>query len=1630
MPDHFSSRFPFSDTHPGGIALGASYRRPGPLCAATMALANGRQQDRELENQLSWILFRINAPGQEDRLPDMLAQLLGASSFTAGALAGFGRSQASAGIYDMTRVITLLALAEMHESRNSPAFWRRLAPRMSGSALSAMAFAGIPAAMARDAQAAFDERKILLALVEACFEAGPGQGPIQLDAEVARKYSLFKRYKNQPGLAGEHQFGRWFGELLMALLGTKDFTRCLGVGDILQRVAGLQRLLLRLEKKLPLAKPAAPESASLTAAKKAPRPVVIDPADVPPLPLPSGKAKKDDYCAPCAAAAAALTAYPVDSINGCKVLLSADELDFNLPAALPFPWQRSYCSDNPTVGWLGQGWSLPISLALEFSRHHVTLLDEQHRGITFPHLKIGEAFYSRHEQITLKRIDLFDFELTDKTRLRHSFHLPGPAAKQAYLTRRQDPNGNRIRIEYNDQHQPVRIIDAKGRNFALAFDARARLTGIGEVVDANAAPTPLMHYQYDQAGDLVRVLNGANVVTREFAYKNHILVKHAVPDGLVSEYEYHEYFPSGRVMHNRTNTGVALKMAYVKGKTLITDALGRGTTHHFDEDNRYTGSVNALGQRQNLVRDSYGNVIVFTDHNGHTERYQYDGRSRLTRIDAADGGVTQIRYDDACDKPAKVTDPQGGITQYQYDKFGNLLKQTDPLGRSTEYRYNAQGLVSQIIDARGGSKQFEYNDNGQLSASTDCSGRITRREYTWQGHLWREIDPLGNVTEYDYDNHGRKIATWHPDGSSEQVDYDSLGRVIGEENGNGEITRFEYDPEGRLLKRHNAAGGTLEYRYDAGQRLAQLVNENGAVHGFEYDFADRLVQETGFDQRTTHYRYDAMGRLIGKTECGANGEQKDQIETTHERDKLGRLIGKQVTRDGQTASTRFAWDALGRMVEAANDCATVRMAFDAGGQLIAEECELASGPVSRLQHAYDALGNRIQTILPDGRTLNWLYYGSGHLHQINLDGDVITDIERDEAHREIKRSQGVLSSAYEYDPMGRLIGQVARQMASPSAGPQLPDGSMGTNAQTLPLAIARAYDYDDAGNLLAIYDARRGSSEYQYDPIGRILIASQTTPDEVTVDEAFSFDAAHNLLDQVNPVLDQSGESCNTALETNRLTHYQDKFWAFDAHGNVISKSIGQEVQMRLVWDSEHQLVHAIVKRQGVPDISNTEYGYDPFGRRLFKRDEQGQTRFVWDGNRLLAEVREGHNITWIYEDDSFVPMAQVHTSEDTGANAIEILHIHTDHLGTPRELSDASGKLRWAARHRAWGALLAEVMPDAAPNTLPQANQTLRFQGQYFDVETGLHYNRFRYYDPDVGRFVSQDPIGLAGGENLYQYAPNPTGWVDPLGLWPVSSLRVCISGVIGGLVPIVGGAILGIGSNLIASQMFPVIVGAAFVGGAVGYFMDGERPYRFGDNVQGVYTNWTENEATNMDVRSRGGIEMRARQFRGAPYITGAGASDSYRGFVPATVGDEDHSVIAGDLLRNTGQGIKTDKQKQHAAMMEAVVGLAEEWRKHGAAWVFRAILRGVEAGRWKMDQIYTLFAFVKSANSGRRQVARLQDVRAGRLPSFALVGEEREIAEYGSDIDDSGFESDDEVRARHGMKGRRLFSKKYDK
>ena len=328
-------------------------------------------------------------------------------------------------------------------------------------------------------------------------------------------------------------------------------------------------------------------------------------------------------------------------------------------------------------------------------------------------------------------------------------------------------------------------------------------------------------------------------------------------------------------------------------------------------------------------------------------------------------------------------------------------------------------------------------------------------------------------------------------------------------------------------------------------------------------------------------------------------------------------------------------------------------------------------------------------------------------------------------------------------------------------------------------AVKRSYGYDRTGNLTHSTDQRTGTTHFAYDKLGRITQAGN---------ERFAFDPAHNILDiptekvkpypAPSPVGEGRGEGKTTAplsddlntVTDNRLKTYNGTTYYYDDLGNLIHRELADGEVQNYFYDLHDQLVKAeIFKKDGTKET--WAYTYDALGRRIGKgRLKDGEvsgsledaTGFVWDGSHLLQEVQLDGRYTYIYTDpDSYEPLAQIRdwTTED-GEKRQQTYYFHCDQIGIPREMTDKDGNLLWFGNYTGWGRLKEET------RVTNSAYQPFRLQNQYADRETGLHYNFFRYYEPDAGRFVNQDPIGLLGGENLYAFAPNAQGWVDPLGL------------------------------------------------------------------------------------------------------------------------------------------------------------------------------------------------------------------------------------------------------------------------
>ena len=796
-----------------------------------------------------------------------------------------------------------------------------------------------------------------------------------------------------------------------------------------------------------------------------------------------------------------------------------------------------------------------------------------------------------------------------------------------------------------------------------------------------------------------------------------------------------------------------------------------------------------------------------------------------------------------------------------------------------------------ITDAKEGLKHLRWNERAQLVSYTDCSNKTTAYDYDGYGHLKTITDASGQVTRLTHDAMGALLAVSQPDGSNQSYQYDRAGRLIGATDPLSRSTRFTLNSRGQLTQRTDAANRSVALGYDQAKRLSTLTNENHEQYQFVYDAADRMVEEIRVGGTRVTLDYDVNDQPIAVTMHpgigdsvqaieGAATEADKPIRTELIRDAVGRLIEKR----SPTHHYHYKYDLMDRLVEAVKlevvasgavsgqlepelklqlkPLHKTEFKYNKLGDLTEETAtDLITGEAHTLTHAHDELGNRTQTQLPalpalpnspalanTQRALNYLHYGSGHLHQINLSQtttlaskdargnaetihQLIVDIERDELHQETQRSQGAITTRYAHDPLGR-------RTAAWSQHSGLRNASFKTNDPAWQQALQKptpgrmdglmkGYAYDLTGELRQTQHSLNGRTQHKYDATGRIeeslraarqaganASANSRAAADPNRSESFGYDPAGNLLDDLanratNSTASQSQGQNRGYVRDNLVRVFEDKRYAYDGHGRLIQKLSGKHTKQSFQWDDEHRLVAiTTTRRPNTPEATTqtVKFDYDALGRRVAKHDSFGTTRFIWEGMRLIEERRGQSVVTYVYEPNSYVPLARIDAmgqatqaggvgttndalppevgtnksaaNEDAKnpATANNIYYFHTDQVGLPEELSDSEGTIRWRASYKTWGNAVSESWEAVALNgdslnatayaqeAKPlEVQQNLRFQGQYLDRESGLHYNTFRFYDPDIGRFISPDPIGLEGGNSLHTYSRNPISWIDP---------------------------------------------------------------------------------------------------------------------------------------------------------------------------------------------------------------------------------------------------------------------------
>ncbi|EEQ5592960.1 type IV secretion protein Rhs, partial [Escherichia coli] len=810
---------------------------------------------------------------------------------------------------------------------------------------------------------------------------------------------------------------------------------------------------------------------------------------------------------------------------------------------------------------------------------------------------------------------------------------------------------------------------------------------------------------------------------------------------------------------------------YGDGCTTVTD--GKGThRYYYDPDGNILREEAPDGSTTTYEWDEFHHLLARHSPAGRVEKFEYNAAlGQLSRYTAADGAEWLYRYDER-GLLSNITDPAGQTWTQQCDERGLPVSLVSPQGEETRLAYTAQGLLSGIFRQDERRLGIEYDHHNRPETLTDVMGREHHTEYSGHDLPVKMRGPGGQSVRLQWQQHHKLSGLERAETGAEGFRYDRHGNLLAYTDGNGVVWTMEYGPFDLPVARTDGEGHRWQYRYDKDTlQLTEVINPQGESYRYILDNCGRVTEERDWGGVVWRYRYDADGLCTARV----NGLEETIL---YSRDAAGRLA-EVITPEGKT---QYAYDKSGRLTGIFSpDGTSQRTGYDERGRV-----NVTTQGRRAIEYHYPDEHTVIRCILPpeDERDRHpdesllkttYRYNAAGELTEVILPGDETLTFSRDEAGREVLRHS---NRGFACEQGWNAAGQPVSQRAG-----FFPEET--TWGGLLP-SLVREYRYDSAGNVSAVTSredyGRETRREYRLDRNGQVtaVTASGTGLGYGEGDESYGYDSCGYLKAQ-SAGRHRISEETDQYAGGHRLKQAGNTQYDYDAAGRMVSRTRHRDGYRpeteRFRWDSRDQLT-GYCSAQG----EQWEYRHDASGRRTEKRCDRKKIRFtyLWDGDSI-AEIRE-------YRDDKlysvrhlvfngfelisqqFSRVRQAHPSVApqwvTRTN-----HAVSDLTGRPLMLFNSEGKTVWRPGQTSlWGLALSlpadTGYPDPRGEWDPEADPGLLYAGQWQDAESGLCYNRFRYYEPETGMYLVSDPLGLQGGEQTYRYVPNPLGYIDPLGL------------------------------------------------------------------------------------------------------------------------------------------------------------------------------------------------------------------------------------------------------------------------
>ncbi|MEP5568882.1 MAG: RHS repeat-associated core domain-containing protein [Halioglobus sp.] len=806
--------------------------------------------------------------------------------------------------------------------------------------------------------------------------------------------------------------------------------------------------------------------------------------------------------------------------------------------------------------------------------------------------------------------------------------------------------------------------------------------------------------------------------------------------------------PSGNSAEDST-----VHYSYDNNGLLVATTLADGTrlTNEYDPAHRLVAVSNNQGDRIEYLMDAAGNVIV---------DQTYNSSANLTRS-------SQKTYDEL-NRLINITGASGQVTSFSYDQNGNRSSETDGNGNLTIQLTDSLNRKSGSNGAYSHNTQYVHDSRHNLTAVTDPKGLSTRYSYNEHNELTLLESPDTGATRYAYDNAGNRTTMTDANGVTVTTAYDALNRPthIGYPNPELDI-HYGYDQghlgKGRLTSIRDSSGTTfLEYDH-RGNLIHQTLEADGNIFSiaYTYDLANKITAMTYPSGRIIQYSYNSIGRLSSIQNSDKEGVRT--IASNLEYLPYGPLTDMNYGNGIQMKAT-FDKDYRVQSLEHANTLDRNYLYDNANNILSIED---RRNPLLHQAFAYDAL-NRIGAASGNYGNLSYAYDAIGN---------------------RLTYSDAINSDSYEYDSTSNRL--------------------LSKNKWN--------YEYDNNGNMIAKIDSESSEADgfyYLYDQHNRLKQARHHITDEgiqrETVLATYTYNAkgqrskketakeiVHYIYDNENRLLTEISDTGVTLreyiyLNDNPIAVAQAVFTEYPAEAGpeIVLDDTDMYASTTGNWDrvrkkgaygdyyqrSEDGGGHF---RWNLKDINPSDYEVYAWWPKVRKNNRNALFSIFHSGQVSTSVQDQGRQgKKWVYlgtykfsgDGEEYLTLSDEggKTAAD-GIRLVEILqpppsistelfYIHADHLGTPQSLTDTSRNIVWNANYQPFGEAEVDIATIVS---------NLRFPGQYYDQETGLHQNYFRDYDPALGRYIQSDPIGLSGGINPYTYAYlNSLINTDPFGL------------------------------------------------------------------------------------------------------------------------------------------------------------------------------------------------------------------------------------------------------------------------